>query len=68
MRQGSINATDNKEFILSNRWKCEKSPSGAHHWIIIAYEMACKYCNNKKSANPNPSIDLNPKSSERFEI
>jgi hypothetical protein len=67
MRQGSINAADNKEFISSGRWKCEQSPSGAHHWIIISYEMTCKYCNNRKSASQSPSVDLNPKSSKQFE-
>lgn len=60
MRQNSINTADNKEFISSNRWKCEKSPSGAHHWMILSYEMTCKYCNDRKSVNTIPPIDHNP--------
>ena len=25
-------------------WYCQRSPTGAHHWIIIAQEGRCKYC------------------------
>ena len=25
-------------------WYCQKSPTGAHHWIIIGQEGRCKYC------------------------
>ncbi len=25
-------------------WYCQKSPTGAHHWIITAHHSLCKYC------------------------
>jgi len=25
-------------------WYCQKSPTGAHHWIITAHQGQCKYC------------------------
>ena len=25
-------------------WYCQKSPTGAHHWMITAHEGRCKYC------------------------
>jgi hypothetical protein len=61
MRTGATNTSDNKEYFSSNRWKCEKSPSGAHFWIIVAYEMTCKYCNNNKSLSTNAVAGVNLK-------
>jgi hypothetical protein len=61
MRTGATNTSDNKEYFSSDRWKCQKSPSGAHFWIIIAYEMTCKYCKNNKSLNTNPIAGSNLK-------
>jgi hypothetical protein len=53
MGQSSMKSTGDKEYITSDRWKCEKSPSGAHYWIIYSYEMTCKYCNGNKPINTN---------------
>jgi len=25
-------------------WYCQKSPTGAHHWLITKQEGRCKYC------------------------
>jgi hypothetical protein len=47
----SIKVAVNKEYITSDRWKCNKSPGGSHHWIINGYQMTCKYCNDSKSAS-----------------
>ena len=41
----------NKEFIASGRWKCDKSPSEAHYWIVHSNQMTCKYCNYSKPVN-----------------
>jgi hypothetical protein len=38
------NKAPNKAYLNSERWKCDKSPSGAHHWIISQGQMNCKYC------------------------
>jgi hypothetical protein len=48
MGQSSMKASGDKEYLSSGRWKCEKSPSGAHFWIIHIYQMTCKYCGEKK--------------------
>jgi hypothetical protein len=44
MRNSSMKMSENREYIESNRWKCNQSPSGAHYWIIRSQEMTCKYC------------------------
>ncbi len=51
MVQRPIKVSDNKEFITSDRWKCDKSPSGAHYWLVQCYQMTCKYCNCSKTVN-----------------
>jgi hypothetical protein len=51
MVQRSVRISEDKEFITSERWKCDKSPSGAHYWMIHGYEMTCKYCACNKSIN-----------------
>ena len=33
-----------KKYIESGVWKCSKSPTGAHHWVIIGRQAKCKYC------------------------
>jgi len=37
---GHFASNPNKE----KPWYCQKSPTGAHHWIIIGYKGRCKYC------------------------
>ncbi len=54
MRQRIMKVSDNQEFMASDRWKCSKSPSGAHHWIIHGGQMTCKYCHDNKPVNMNP--------------
>jgi hypothetical protein len=55
MRRGLMNATGEKEYVASGVWKCDKSPSGAHHWIIDRTLMTCRYCNNcKQMTSTNP--------------
>jgi hypothetical protein len=44
----SMKVAENKEFITSDRWKCDKSPGGAHHWIVQNYLMTCRYCDYSK--------------------
>ena len=34
LRNLNSNTAKNKEYLDSGSWKCDKSPSGAHHWII----------------------------------
>jgi hypothetical protein len=58
--QRSMKVSENKEFIESDRWKCDKSPSGAHHWIIHSYDMTCKYCSSSKQVLTNRFIWSKP--------
>lgn len=51
MTQSSMKVTEDKEFLGSERWKCEKSPSGAHHWIVYSNNQTCRYCKLNKIEN-----------------
>jgi hypothetical protein len=51
MAQYSMNLSENREFIHSDRWRCEKSPGGAHYWIVHNFEMTCRYCNSRKETD-----------------
>ena len=51
MGQRSMKVYEDQEFMASDRWKCSKSPSGAHHWIIQIGQMTCKYCNSSKTVD-----------------
>jgi hypothetical protein len=46
--QKSMKVSEDQEFFSSERWKCNKSPSGAHYWIINIDSMTCKFCNDSK--------------------
>jgi hypothetical protein len=40
-----------KEYIESNVWRCEKSPTGAHHYVesVRAHGVfICKWCGEDK--------------------
>ncbi len=41
------------EYVMSGRWICHASPTGAHHWVEVLEvgqgQYACKYCfDNRK--------------------
>ena len=36
-----------KEYIASNRWVCESSPTGAHHWVVYGNVQECRICGKK---------------------
>lgn len=42
------NLNAHNEYIKSERWKCDKSPTGAHYWIGNHFMLKCKYCNEEK--------------------
>jgi hypothetical protein len=56
MRNLTSNIAKNKEYIDSGVWKCGKSPSGAHHWIISQDYMICKYCNDNRQVLVQPNL------------
>ena len=38
-----IRGQDYAEYLKGNSWRCSKSPTGAHHWIV-GNQIVCKYC------------------------
>ena len=41
-------------------WCCQKSPTGAHYWIITAHQGQCKYCQAVQEL-PMPAPSAPPK-------
>ena len=33
-----------EQYIKNENWKCSKSPTSAHHWIVSGGYSECKYC------------------------
>jgi hypothetical protein len=49
----------NKQYLVSNSWKCDKSPEGAHHWMIDHKQMSCRYCNDSRQVdNTGPALPV----------
>jgi hypothetical protein len=44
MGKNSIRVYSEKVYLESGNWKCEKSPTGAHHWFILQHQMTCQHC------------------------
>jgi len=42
------NTQAHDEYIKSGSWKCDKSPTGAHHFIGNQFVLKCKYCGKEK--------------------
>ena len=42
------------QYVESETWKCNKSPTVAHHWIINGNMMKCKYCHEEKYKTQQP--------------
>ena len=38
-------------YLTGNSWRCAKSPTGAHHWIIRG-RATCIYCLMEKEIDP----------------
>jgi len=38
-----IRGQDYAEYLEGNSWRCGKSPTGAHHWIV-GDQIVRKYC------------------------
>ncbi len=41
-------------YIKSGAWKCPKSATGAHYWIITHEMMRCKYCPEERRIPQQP--------------
>ncbi len=51
------NTSSNQEYLDSGKWKCDKSPGGAHHWIIKYDQMTCKYCTQTRQISLSPQFE-----------
>lgn len=45
---------DHAEYLKGDSWKCDRSPSGAHHWVIGS-QTICKYCLKVKQRQNVPA-------------
>jgi hypothetical protein len=37
------------EYLANGQWKCRKSPTGAHYWLIVNQCMTCRYCSEHRT-------------------
>ncbi len=51
-----IHAHGYSEYLKGGSWKCNKSPTQAHHWIVRS-QITCKYCLQVKPLKlPDPGV------------
>lgn len=43
-----INEWNYQEYLSRKKWKCSKSPTGAHYWKGDETCLICEYCGKKK--------------------
>jgi hypothetical protein len=58
-----MQSQQDKEYIASGRWKCSKSPTGAHWWIEDTSdhgEFECRFCHRRRKFGPLHSIPYKP--------
>jgi CRISPR/Cas system-associated exonuclease Cas4 (RecB family) len=36
------------EYLAEEQWRCSKSPTEAHYWVIVSQSMTCKYCSENR--------------------
>ncbi|GEM_PF-5141832 len=54
---------DYAAYLKGGTWKCDDSPTKAHHWIVGRRETVCKYClvnNAPKPISPADTILIPP--------
>ena len=58
-----------KEYVDGGTWKCEDSPSGAHHWMIkkakSGKDMKCKHCLKIRHLDEDIAFPIYGKKSKR---
>jgi hypothetical protein len=48
MRSILTKAKYGAEYLAEGQWKCSKSPTGAHYWVVVRRIMTCKYCSENR--------------------
>jgi len=36
------------EYLDEGQWRCSKSPTEAHHWVVVRQIITCKYCSERR--------------------
>ena len=44
-------------YLADGHWKCAKSPTGAHNWVVATPSMVCKYCAEIRQTRPERAGD-----------
>jgi hypothetical protein len=35
-------------YLAEEHWRCGKSPTEAHYWVVVHQSMTCKYCSESR--------------------
>ena len=49
---------DHERYLKSGSWKCEKSSTGAHYWMVDSHEMQCKHCLKRKLVDNRSTFQM----------
>jgi len=55
----TMSSRDYDEYKESGSWKCQESPTGAHHWIIKDKKAKCDYCSEIRKLDEKGQIVVN---------
>jgi hypothetical protein len=48
MKKGLTKTNYRTEYLAEEQWRCSKSPTEAHYWVIVRQSMTCKYCSESR--------------------
>jgi len=65
-RKTDLLSSSFEAYVKSGEWRCDKSPTGAHHWIISDGSQRCVHCGCVKSLKSKP-VFFDVSSSEEIE-
>jgi len=51
-----LNEWDYQKYLQGKSWKCSKSKTKAHYWIVDDDMFKCKYCGEQKKVTTVPVV------------
>jgi hypothetical protein len=51
-------ASYHAEYLAEEQWRCSKSPTEAHHWVVVGRRMTCKYCSESRDISLKKVIPI----------
>jgi CRISPR/Cas system-associated exonuclease Cas4 (RecB family) len=48
MKKVLTKANYRTEYVAEGQWRCSKSPTEAHYWVVVSRSMTCKYCSENR--------------------